>query len=69
MLYLQHDDGAGQAKTVETALIGETDRAIILRRGERKTEQSHVGDKHNGRVTLRLVSTSHTPTGQPLSKT
>src|SRR6266571_3294348 len=24
--------------------------------------------KHNGRVTLRLVSTRHTPTGQPLMK-
>jgi hypothetical protein len=39
MIYLEHDDGAGQEKTVETAPIRQTDRAITPQgRAQKSTE-------------------------------
>jgi hypothetical protein len=43
----EHDDGAGQEKTVEAALIHETDRARIPQ--GRAQKQSGVMLQHNGR--------------------
>src|SRR5437763_3397065 len=52
IIYTQHDDGAGQEKTVETALIRQTDRAMTSRGSERKEEADrHAPTTHTERST------------------